>query len=548
MKKIYTLIALVMMTISAYALPMRHQNLQPVKISDDALARSQMRLDNLVNDILNNREVAGLEKRKVEIDGLDYTAYFLNHGPATRVAKDWKWGECLYDIDFVVLSTDSPITEYYSYSVLWPTQTIVNLLNTDSAEEGDFAVDNTMVPIDEMLEMNDDFVQFKFIYDNPGYVNIAAFDDDDYVIGWFAYIVSGVKDGKKIAGINKGATLTVHSLNLKVYPYEEDITMFAEVLDAKYNSGGDNNVISNININYKGKIEGWPPKDEIYSTIINEVHIAYTGIYHGANGVDSEPSNWPYYDQFFPAMKRYYINMCNENMAYDLSQWHDATYPYYHASAILNLGEENNPHCVYDDPNLNYAFIQGSFWTPADKIYPYYLEYTQVATDIENGKILNVPEPYTTQQAFDNSFEFAVRDGMTGAWFSRYIDWFNVQLSIGGMDGIVFKAVDIYNNIYEATMSEGEIYYHYDPEDMSKYKMISVRRTHDIESILNDATVVRGADGMIKVSCEGIKDVVIHSISGVKVGGGSIEGEAGFAVEPGVYIVKVSDKSYKVIL
>lgn len=548
MKKIYTLIASALLTVSAIAAPVKLQDIPAVKVSDQAMARSQMRLDQMANDILNNREIPGLQEQRVVIDGIDYTAYFLNHGKATKVAKGWAWSERLYDVDFIVLSTDSPVSEYYAFSVLWPTQTIINLFKSESSNEGDFEVDNRMLTPAELFEYNKDFVPFKFIYDNPGYVNIAAFSEDDYVTGWYMYAAGGMKGGNSIKGVNKGASLTVNALNLTQNEETGDITMKADILNAAYNADGANQVIGTIDIRYAGGFS-WVENDPKHNDFeFSQVHIAYTGNYHGANKTLNIKSNWPYYDQYFPDMKRFYINMCNENMTYVADQWSGTTYPHYHANTGLGLGSENNPRGVNDDPDANYAFVQGSLWAPADKNTFYYLDYTQVESDIEYPRVLSKPEPYTTQEAWANAFEFAILDGMTGAWQSRYTDWYEVELSIGGVDGLVFKAKDTYGNTYRGTFSKGKILYHGDPEDLGKYEPMDVVRADQVASLINDATMVSASNGMIRVVCDGTQNVTIYNVAGAMLNNTVVNGNGEFAATPGVYVVKVGEKSYKVML
>ncbi len=544
MKKIFTLMASALLTATAMAAPVAPR-IEPVKVSDEAIARSQMRLDRLVNDIENNREVPGLEKHDVTINGLEFTAYLLSHGPATRVANGWEWGERLYDIDFILSSKDKEVSEYYVMSVLWPTQTIVSLFEDG---EDNMKIDNTMVPVSEMLQFNsENWVPFQFIFAQPGYVNIASFTDDRYVDGWFAYSAGGKKENKAIAGVNKGAYVAVKDLSIE--GKTEDVNMRMEVLGAAYDENKTNTVIGTIDVNYNGDIswmEGFIREHRTFE--INQIHIAYTGEKFPNDRDNNIKGNWNYYDLVWPKMKRYYINMCNENMTYSANQWSGTTYPHYHAASALKLGAENNPAATTDDPDAMLAFVQGSLWTPTDKETFYYLDYTQVKSDIEYPRIFNTPEPYTTQEAWANAFDFALWDGMTGAYNSRYTDWYEVHLSIGGVDGMVFKAEDSYRNTYEATMKSGNIYFHNDPEHLETYEMKPVVRPDDIMEILSEGTFVSAANGMIKVYCDGVKNVTVYNVAGAMVNNAVVDGAAEFAAAPGVYVVKVGEKSYKVML
>lgn len=542
MKKLYTLMAAAVTGLSAWAVPAT-LNVQPVKVSQQAIQRSQMRLDNMLNAIQSGQEVEGMITKNVTIDGIEYTAYLNNHGPATRVANSsWIWGTRLYDVDFILASLDNQ--NYYQLSVLWPTKTIMNLLKLDAnASEDDLVVDNTMLTPEELIAISkqeQEAIPAKFIYNQPGFVNIFA-EEDNYVIGWFAYAGGGLHKGNAIAGINKGAEVEMKAVDLKAKT--EDIVMKGQILGKAYDENGTNTPIGSFNLAYNSTVsqmEGWVTEDRTFT--IGQMHLSYTG--------EKSNKNWDYYDENFGPLRRYYINACNDQMTYDPTQWNGTKHPYYHASETLGLGRENNPSLTSQDAVG--AFIQGAIYTPTtgeDKNAFYHYGYTQIASEIEpdTQMIVNYPKPYTCQEAWANLMQFAIRDGMTGAYNNRYVDWYNVKIDFGGDRGFVFKAEDTYRNRYSASFV-GNIYFHSNPEKLQDTVEITATDLDSIEAMLTEGTAVVANNGAITVVCDGAKNVVVYNLAGAMLRNTVVENNGTFEMPAGTYIVKVGNRAFKVML
>lgn len=125
-------------------------------------------------------------------------------------------------------------------------------------------------------------------------------------------------------------------------------------------------------------------------------------------------------------------------------------------------------------------------------------------------------------------------------------------LVLGSTDGLQAHFTDVYSNTYNISY-KGKINYYYDPEDLSKVRVIESVGDYkyvSVEEIAAEKANIATEQGAILVSVENDSNVAVYSLAGVKLADSKVNAGATLRVEAahGIYVVVVNGKSAKVAL
>lgn len=549
MKKILTLFAVGLMALTAMAGTAANR-FSKVELRPGAIQRAEMNLDAMIMNIENGVEMPGMIQKSCEIDGKTWKCFILFEGDMSdMVASDWVFAKQLYNASIIFMTdykTDSPAADkyYYSYACCWPTMSIINCLNAPEEDWDNLSwpIDNRRLTFEELLKYQNEMgLEASFERGKDSNILQPWSYEGNAITGWFCFAAGGLHKGKQMTDMSAGSKVT-----LKAYTAPTAEASNGTInMNFKGSCLEGTTTIGTFNSNFNGpidRIDGYEPKNNTFT--IGEVHIINTG--------QRENDNWDYYDETWGPLTRYYLNLCSDAMTYDISQYENQNVPTYYPITIDRISVDlnkalNQPQGKNDGM---YAFIQGAFYAAADKGDDFYSQYDMVPNAFEDDDmgtyILTKPAPHAMIPGTANLYEFAIFDGCAGAYGGWYTIWKNVQLNIGSKKGLELKMNDSYMNKYDLTYS-GNIIYHNDPEDYTKYVIVPSTTENGVKSLLNEGMVVTGSNGVINVVIEGA-NVEVYNVAGMKVAEKFVSKQDTFNVGNGLYIVKVGNKTTKVAL
>lgn len=549
MKKILTLFAVAIMAVAAYA-GIPADRFSKAELRPGATQRSLMSLDQMRMNIENNVEMPGMIQKSCTIDGKTWKVYILFEGDMSdMVASSWLFASAIANANVIFMTdydSNSAAADkyYYQYCCCWPTYTLINMMTCDEQTWNDKAweVDNRRLSFEDLIDVSaalkiessfrrgaDQNILQPWYYEGEG--------QNSAVTGWFCFAGGGLHKGQQMTDLGANSLANFQDYTAPAAGAE----LGSVKVSFKGNCMSGSQTIGTFNNVFNGpidRLEGYDIHNNTFE--IGEVHIINTG--------QRENSNWDYYDESWGPLTRYYLNLCSAAMSYNPDIYANQNVPTYYPVTISTTGLElprdlNQPTAKQDGM---YAFVQGAFYAKANNGDDFYSQYDMVKTEFDGDAILTKPAPHAMIPGTANLFEFAVYDGCAGAYGGWYTVWKNVQLNIGSHKGLELKMNDTYMNNYDLTYS-GNIIYHYDSEDYTKYRSVPSITESGVAQLLNDGMVVSGANGVIDVVVEGA-NVEVYNVAGVKVAEKFVSKQDTFNVGNGLYLVKVGNKTTKVAL
>ena len=529
MKKIYLLLAAVMVTLSSFAAPKFVAPDMDIQLKDGALEQMQQAkfdFDQKINDGKHSPM-----RSWTDDNGVVWKAAILNHGGAwTLFSYEDGTNPTPEELPIYVVTlrvSDDSGKHDYKVDLCWPTQTIMY----DTEEEAIAAVGEenlyNIAPIEWLYDI-------PFMYDPEYPLSYLGIMDPAYLGTTSTY------NGEEGYVIGSGMSLTFTE-------YDKDLNW----VDFSLVGNLEKNIVRNIAINYSGDayIYGMEVGSRI-SFYPSQVHIFNTGILD----LDSDWS-WVYLADFEP-VTRYYLMFAAEGYGYS--------------------DENGMPlELMYSDGTVAGTSFSA---TELPKELPYQLaEQTDVfhcgfgaLFASENSELPYGRWTLPTGYVFDNSFncmspaiayelliggydriQISVQDGMHVVDENFY--YHNPQVGvtewvIGDVnEGMRFTHYDNYGMLAEVQF-KGDIFFHNNPEDYTQVELLPAVGTESyyqgsVDTSVENIAMPETEKINVKVVGNSIvapEGAEVYNLNGVRVNANDLEN--------GLYIVKVGKNAVKVVL
>ena len=519
MKKIYLLLAAVMMTLSSFAAPKFASSEMNLQLKDGALEQMQQAKFDFDQKIKEGK----VEPMRswTDKDGVVWNAAMLNNGPAWElfVLQDGSHPEPaqlpLYIVSLRVYTQDQ--NHEYNIELGWGAKAVFyETIDEAIAALGDEAFDIT--PIEQVLDFT-----FEYLSADEGIPYLGIMDSS-----WLGS--TSVYNGED--GYVTGSDMT-----LTFTEYDKDLNW----LDFSLIGSLESNVKKYITINYSGDAAIYGMTDATSYFDPGQVHIFNTGV------MDYDTSEWAYvYITEFDPVTRYYLMFTANGYGYSDENGMPLELTYEDGTvAGTNFSATELPRTIpYQIAQDADAFFcgYGALFASEDSQKPYGVWTLPKGYEYdEDYTVLNQALPY---ELLLGAYTHAVsqQDGMHVVdqnYYYRNPQVGQTEFVIGDVnEGLRFTYVDSFgcNCLIQY---KGDIFFHNNPEDYTKVEPLPAvgdENLVSVEKVETEKINVKVVGNSI-VAPEGAE---IYNLNGVRVNANDLEN--------GLYIVKVGKNAVKVVL
>lgn len=506
MKKIYLLLAAVMVAMTSFATPM---------ISKTAKLNANVDLQKASYEAVNAIESGKVQPMRswTDGDGQVWSSFMVNNGglwtmvgDGTKTVEDFP----AYYVTLVlstVKADGSGYNNYYQLDLCWPAAVC---WYEDEQAAIDALGEENIYNISPLEWYTPETAVFEMI--DKGYVNLIGILHPETIGSSCMY--NGTD------GYTFGETTT---LSFDAYDAEIDW------LDIILNGTLTGSVTRNVSLNYSGEVTLLGMTYKEHEVEVGEVHIFDCG------DIDFD-NEWAYvYTEDFEPVRRYHVAFTSSDFAYYNPETETA-YNEVYTSDKLPTGPG-----AYVNEGAEYFAFYGTFFATAGSEKPYgkWTNNTGWLQD-ENYDILNVPTAYDLILG-GYRLDISQQDGTWAVYgdFYRNPAQGTADFVIGDKNvGMQFIWNDAFGDKWTAKYT-GDIFFHNNPEDYMPFNMIPAigdQEFNSVEKVETEKINVKVVGNSI-VAPEGAE---IYNLNGVRVNANDLQN--------GLYIVKVGKKAVKVVL
>lgn len=549
MKKLFTLLAALMLVSSAFAIKpnMKHAQLDPnCEINKNFNARNYFEMAK-ANADENNRPM----RFSFEMDGkiwlgemalgsftwADRLVFQDPDNPSGPGIKFDFEEFPFYDVIVYVYCQDVNDFQQYTYDLFYPSKVISGMAKEDAPDA---------LEVTPLSYWNEDSMPFEVMEPGLGGSSEEAFG------AWF--------QANSYIGLSGAANYMVPGSSLAISNFDEDeMSISLNIRGSLCETSAPYNPVagSNFYVPFTGEFEqnGFIAKN--YNLDWSEFHI------YNAGTVDSKSWYW-YDDTSWKPLNRFVIYALGEGFIID-------------ESVKDNIPNPNEPGGMYlkdqsyvdlfntDRNNPAFSFMYGAIYTEPgendNQPVPGWYTSNVISYEKQGNFLVSVGTPVAGKYILSDYL-----DSQNASMFKGIFVEDNLQITYCGSSvelvedalglyilnekGTGAYGKDAYNNNVNL-MYKGDIIYHYDPTDYTKTQKLKAIGTDKVEGLVADAqALIEAANGVVVVKAVEDVDVVLYNVAGVAVKSVKVLAGETATIEAGngLFIVKAGNTVKKVAL
>lgn len=467
-----------------------------------------------------------------------------------------------YCVDYIFSSRndDGSLNTYFQFEICWPSYYIWNQWAT---YEGELDADEK-IPVDkrqyepvEFSELLNSTEWCRKFQESEGIGGMPNADQSNYE--YFSMLPNAVLGIPARVDNTQGTTTITSSrasnVEFKGYQEENNVVSYKQALYFT-SEAGSTKTIRNEPVG-SARIEGFQPRTENFE--YGNVYIFNMG--QGSSEIfgeiDPYPEEWGPLSQLYIAAGDKYIGFgfppgTTKFSIDDLNAYLLDETPAEIADESANFFQG----VLYADPSCS---INAATEDPIKGEYN--VAEAKIVEDPDFGAYLSVkPEPYKFMGyglGIKEIEPWSLQYGMR-VYTHNYLNYMSTasnavnKIVLGSTEGLQAHFTDTYSNTYNISY-KGKINYYYDPNDLSKVRVIESVGDYvydSVEEIAAEKANIATEQDAILVSVENDSNVAVYSLAGVKIADSKVNAGATLRVEAakGIYVVVVNGKSAKVAL